>query len=293
LHEQLVSRLKPHRRKQEEAVQREIQQFLKTHPELEKLVPLLLDRGDPHGRSWALAVAQLGKTPALQQALRDFALSQRGPDDQRMTAARAAMRAGLLTSPARLWTEGEWTEIELLDFEVSFEPDSKHPPAVVKLSEQAHDALTVGDGVKAEKLLREALALAPDAPDLLNNLAAAYGLQGRRGESHALIREVHARFPDYWFGTIGATQLLIDEGKLDEAEKLLKPLRQQSKLHFSEFVALAMAMIDLLLARRKYEGAKSWLKMWEDIVPDHFALDRYRERIRRSSSWGGWLPWRR
>src|SRR5205807_4544166 len=120
-----------------------------------------------------------------------------------------------------------------------------------------------------EQLLREALALEPDAPDLHNNLAMAFEAQGRRDESHALIREVHARFPDYWFGKIGAAQLLIQEGKLDEAEAILKALRAAGKLHYSQFAVLAGTMIDLLLARRQFEGARSWLKMWEGLLPDH------------------------
>jgi predicted Zn-dependent protease len=289
LFEKLVYRVKSRRGQKDENVRKEVRGFLQAHPEVECLAPLLLDRGDPGGRTFALGLALQADTPALQAALRDFALGQRGPDEQRLEAARVAQRAGLLTSPVRLWIRGEWAEHHLLDFELTFEPENKHTPQVRKLAQKANDHLTAGNGVEAERLLRQGLAQEPDAPDLHNNLAMALEVQGRRSEAHAMIRQIHTRFPDYWFGKVGVAQLLTKEGKLDEAEAILKPLRAVHQLHASEFAALAMAMIDLLLARNFMDGARSWLRIWEDQLPDHYALDSYRDRIERSSGRRRWL----
>src|SRR5208282_1740376 len=70
----------PARRGRDEALTREARGFLSDHPELVSVVPMLLDRGDPVGRGFALRLALLAETPEMLAALRDFALEQRGPD---------------------------------------------------------------------------------------------------------------------------------------------------------------------------------------------------------------------
>jgi Flp pilus assembly protein TadD len=260
--------------------------FLRKHPHVEKLLPILLDRGDPAGRTWALKLAQLAGTPALHAALRDFALSQRGPDEQRLEASRAAQEADVFPSGlVRMWMGGEWREVLLLSFEITEEPQRKHSPEVEELAYQAHEALFAEEGGRAESFLRRALELEPDKPDLLNNLAAAYMLQGRIDEGEQLIRQIHARFPDYFFGTIGAARLAVNAGQLDEATALLRPLLERKKFHTSEFTALAMAEIQLQLARGEREGARSWLQLWENTVPDHPDLPTWRSRVNSRSIW--------
>jgi hypothetical protein len=96
----------------EAAITQAAQRFLNRYPEVIGLVPLLLDRGDPEAREFALRLAQTSGTPELLAALRDFALSQRGPDTMRREAARAAAEAGLLEGPVRMWLEGEWREVD-------------------------------------------------------------------------------------------------------------------------------------------------------------------------------------
>ncbi|NJM40623.1 MAG: tetratricopeptide repeat protein [Anaerolineae bacterium] len=69
------------------------QRVLRKYPDLQTLVPMLLQRGDPQGRELALMVAQMSKTPAMLNALRDFALGQFGPDAMRMKAGQLAREA--------------------------------------------------------------------------------------------------------------------------------------------------------------------------------------------------------
>src|SRR5207237_7960477 len=110
---------------------------------------------------------------------------------------------GVRGAPITLGVDGGCRELTLTSFEVTGEPSSVRSGEVTDLAAEAHAALQDGDGIKAERLLKQALEREPDAPDLLNNLAAAYGLQDRIEESNALIRQIHARFPDYWFGVLG------------------------------------------------------------------------------------------
>jgi tetratricopeptide (TPR) repeat protein len=242
------------------------------------LVPLLLDRGDPPGRAWALLMATAGDTPALRTALRDFALGQRGTDRQRVEAAEFTEMAGVI----RMWIAGQWRDVEVLAYEIDRTQRTNLPPQVRALHDQAHAALMKGDAATAGRLLRLALALAPDEPSLHNNLLMAIDLQGRHAESMAMMRAMHARFPDYWFSKLSRAQLLVKEGKLDEAEAVLKPMRSTTKLHISEFSGLMIAMIDLLLARGKIAGAQSQFDLWARLEPAHYALGIYKERILQS-----------
>jgi tetratricopeptide (TPR) repeat protein len=258
----------------------DVRRYLKAHPELVGLVPLLLDHGDPGGREFALRLAQMAGTPELLQALRDFALSQRGPDRARMEAAQAASQAGLMPAGSvRLWLEGEWRQIILMGFELHGEPTPSYPSHVEAEVKAARDALNHRDGVTAERVLKQALEKAPDDPSILNNLALAYQVQGRQDEAVALTRQIHERHPDYLFARTTLARLAIQDGELDKAKALLEPILHRRRLHFSEFATLCDAEIDLLLTEGNEESARSWLEMWEQAYPDHPNLKRWQDLL--------------
>ena len=268
------------RRGQDQEVKRTAQHYLSQHPEIVNLLSMLLDRGDPEARSFGLRLALMAETPETLAALKDFALSKRGPDAMRMEAAQAATRAGLLLSgPMRLWVEGEWREIMAVGFDVYSEPESKHSPQVEEWIREATLALHAEDPDKAEQLLQKALVVEPEAPDALNNLAAAYEMQGRRKEAHQMVHQIFARHPDYLFGRIGVAQLALRDGKIEEAEALLKPLVEQRRLHFSEFEALCRAMIELYQAQGDRNAARSWLDLWAATDPDNPDIAALRRRL--------------
>ncbi len=267
-------------------------EFHGTHPELLTLVPILLDRGDPAGREFALRAALSFKTPEMLAALQHFALSQRGPDGMRSEAAQAAAKAGLLPSgPVRLWIQGEWRETLLFGWEITTEPLNayKHSSQVQSLLAEAFEAMHRGHASRAASLHRQALELEPDSPDILNNLGASYQAQGRQSEAEALLRQVHERFPDYLFGRTGMAKLCIQEGRLADAKALLDPLMTRKRFHVTEFAALAAAQIDYWLAQKKKEGARSWIEMWEKVDPNSKLLPIYRRKL-RPLRWLGPLP---
>jgi predicted Zn-dependent protease len=209
----------------------------------------------------------------------------------RMEAAQVVSRAGLVPSgPVRMWVRGQWSEMLLLGFEIHEEAKGGHSRQVERWAIQAMEALHEGEGSRAEQLLKRALEEEPDAPDLQNNLASAYLLQDRYEESEALIREIHQRHPDYFFGRTNMAIQYVTQGKLDQAQALIQPLLSQRRLHRTEFAALCMAQIELLIAEGQQEAAGSWLKMWEGIDPDHPAIPEARRRI-KPGLWerlGGW-----
>ncbi|MBI2951933.1 tetratricopeptide repeat protein [bacterium] len=270
------------RHKRDQAVTQAARRYLRQHPEVAALVPLLLDRSDSHGREFALRVALMAETPEMLTALRDFALSQRGPDDLRHQAARAASEAGLLPAgPTRMWMNGEWQEILLLGFELNDEPVVEHKPKTERWIIDAMEALGQGDGERAERLLKRALEIEPDAPDLLNNLAFAYGLQGRAREAEALVQQVHQRHPDYAFARIGLARKCISKRQLDEARSLLEPLLSRKRFNFKEFSAFCHAQVELFSAEGKHEGVRAWLDLWAGVDPDNPHIADWRRRIDR------------
>jgi tetratricopeptide (TPR) repeat protein len=263
-----------------EEVRQRMAVFLERHPEAERVTPALFDRGDEGARTWALNLALMVRTPFLLEALRDFTLSDRGPDQQRVQASQVLSEAGMLDSPVRMWLQGQWRDVSMMGFEVSGDPVRNHPPQVAELTERGVEALNARDGVAAESILRQALALEPNAPDILNNLGLALIQQGRQDEADQLLHDLHARFPDYLFARVTLARRATLAGRLDEADALLEPLLKTRKLHFAEFAVLAMAEIELQLAHGRPEGADSWLDMWERTMPDHPKLPYWRRLVR-------------
>jgi tetratricopeptide (TPR) repeat protein len=261
-----------------------MQTYARRHPEITHLIPYLLERGDPIGRDFAIKLASVIKTPEMLAALRDFALSQRGSDQMRLQAAQAAAQADLLPNGAavRLWMKGEWQEIMLLGFEIFTEPEGERLPfRAERLVAEAMEEIKYGDPAKGERLIKQAIEMKPDHPTLLNNLAAAYGRQGKDTECRNLIAEIRQQFPDYFFGITNEAMTLARDGKPDEAEALVKPLLGRKRLHITEYAALCGAQIEIALARKNREMAQSWIQMWESADPDNPNLEIMRSRLER------------
>ncbi|HEV3203185.1 MAG TPA: tetratricopeptide repeat protein, partial [Gemmataceae bacterium] len=263
-----------------------IQGFLQLHPELVKITPLLLDRGDPPAREFAVMVATTAQTPELLTALKEFAFSQWGSDELRLRAAQTLSQMELIANElVKMWLQGEWREIRLMGYEVHDLPAYSHPPAVLELAREGMEATRRGHGELAEKLFKQALELKPDAPDLLNNLAMAYLIQGMAGKGESLMLDIHQRFPDYLFARVGVARQYVREGDLEKARGLLEPLHSRKRFHISEFVALCKAEIEWQLAKFGPAGARSWLEMWERTCPDDPELPQWRFRVAKGSIW--------
>jgi tetratricopeptide (TPR) repeat protein len=170
--------------------------------------------------------AELLATLELHEALRVYCLSARGPDCLRMGVANYLYQKGVLESNrVRLWSGGEQRELELIGFDISWEPTpSDRSPQVQHWLGDGIEAVQAGDGKRAERLFKKCLETAGDAPDLLNNLAGAYELQGRHDEGYRLLQEIRERWPDYFFGRISMANLAVAAGNFERAEEMLAPL---------------------------------------------------------------------
>ncbi|BAZ40795.1 hypothetical protein NIES4101_67560 [Calothrix sp. NIES-4101] len=266
----------------EAQISQALQQYFADHPKFINIISALLDRGDRQGREFAFSLALAVKTPEMQAVLREFALSQRGTDDMRHKAAMKLSEAGILPETIRMWLQGKWQEIKLISYEFHEEPTIKHSRQVLKIMAQAISLMKTGDQQKlkhAEVLLKDCLAIEPDSPDLLNNLALCYQYQGQSQEGDELLRENIERFPDYVMSRVVLASGHLKNGELDAAEDLLKPLEQRKRFHFQEFAAFCDTLIELLLAKKQREGAKAWLRMWEGVDPENPAVLKWKAKF--------------
>ncbi len=263
-------------RDDDQAVTDVVRRYIDQHPELNVLVPILFNRGDPGGRELAMQLATLAKTPEMLAALRDFTLSRCGPDQMRMLAAQIAREEGLFPEgPVRLWLQGKWTEIIQTLNEIHHEPLFNHSPQVSKLLVKGIEYMRKEDGVNSERLFKQALELEPDSPDILNNLAISYGLQGLNDKGERIIRQIHQQHPDYIFGIVNMAGIHVYRREFDKAADLLNPLLSRERLHHDELIAVIEANINLYLAKGEPKSAQTWIDMWEQLDPDDPRLQKW------------------
>ncbi|MFO8037892.1 MAG: tetratricopeptide repeat protein [Sodalinema sp.] len=258
-------------------------QLFQRHSEFSTKLPRIMERGGPRGQEFGLIMAEQLQTPEILAIIKDFALGQNGSDSMRNRAASIATQAGLIPKDrVTLWIQGEWRDVMVASYEVSPEPAIDHPKPVKKLLNQAVRNLRQGDeaaAIEAERLLKQALKLETNAPDIYNNLAMAYILQGRQAEADTLMDESFERFPDYLFARCAKARRYLDEGDLDAAEALLTPVLSRDRFHTSEFNAFADIYISLLVEQDKLDKARGWLQMWDGIGSDHPRLPHWKKRL--------------
>ena len=262
------------------ALKREYTRLLEKSPYLVAVLPILLERGDPNGRKFAVMTAIQAELPLL----RDFVLSANGTDQDRMEAAQHAVEFGLVPrgKPVPMFVEDRQTDLLIMAYEISGEAEPPRMPRQAHaLLVQGYDAMNEGRYADAERVLRQTLEIAPDNPTLLNNLAAALFAQRKHDEGNALIRRMAELHPDYHFARCGMARLCVEEDRLDEAQAWLEPIMSQERFHFSEFSALCIAQIELSLAEGKPEGARSWMQFWEQIDPDNPNLATFQRLVKR------------
>lgn len=274
--------------KDEKSFQPSVCRFLDNHPELLQMVPLLLERGDAIAKDYVINLADTSAHPELLALLKEYAFGQRGPDHLRLQAAQVLSKHNAApTGNVKMWLKGQWKEILLLGFEITSEPLLDETPLnrkALDLMEKAIHALRHEDGAAAEQHLRKALAIQPEHPSLLNNLALALSMQDKDEEAEAIIQHVINDFPDYFFGQMTLARKSIHAGDLNKARSILNHwMGAKKKYHITEFSMLCKTQIDLFLAEENIAGARSWMEMWESAEPEGDPdYERYRTHLELS-----------
>jgi hypothetical protein len=261
------------------AFREKVNQFLDAHPELIYFVPQAIKAGDSHSRKFALELAEMSAHPQILSDLKKFMLGQDGPDGLRVKASQVLTKHGLCKSGemVEVWLKGVRTPLLMMGWEISYDPPERSnlKPAAQRLMEQALHALRAEDGATAETHLRKTLAIQGDDPSLLNNLALALGMQGKREESDAIADDIPVRFPDYFFGQVIVVRRAIQADQMEKARSMLDRMMQKTELHVTEFSALCACQIDFQIQDDKPEGALSWFEIWKQGYPDDPNLEKY------------------
>lgn len=257
------------------------QSYFQQPPEIEKIIPILLDRGSPDAREFAMMSISMLPTPNLLEMLREFVFSDRGSDRMRLKGSQILMACQILKhgQSVRLWIQGKWQDIVLQGLTIDYEPRISHEPHIQELLEKAILAMKNKQGVKAEQLLKKALKSKPGARDILYNLAGSYQLQDRGEEAEKLIQEIHQKHPDYLMGRLGLANLELLKNRIDEAKEILKPILEVQEFHIFEYVTYCKIKINIALKEKDLTLAKSVLSMWHEVDNDNPEIDSYQKQI--------------
>lgn len=267
----------------DEEFREKIMVFFDENPIFIHFVRSALVRGDLNTKEVALEFTEMSGHPKMLESLEDLAFGKESTDDARIRASQILSKYGFFkeSGKAKLWLKGEWKELAMLNYEISYESDDDNffSDKVLTLLELGIEALHDGDGVEAEGHLRKALKKNPDSPTILNNLAGALFMQDREDEAEELLSRIANEFPDYFFGQVTAARKAMNAGDLDGAKKYIDRLIAKPKLHVTEFGALCALQIDFLIEDDKPEGAFTWYEMWEQGYPEDPQLGDYEEKI--------------
>ncbi|MFO1001539.1 MAG: tetratricopeptide repeat protein [Planctomycetaceae bacterium] len=241
-------------------------------PFLKTLVPAMLDRGDEATREFAIALAKADASPEMMEALKDFALGQRGPDSMRLSLLSFLREHNVIDStPSKVWRAGRWTEIVTTAFRIHWEPTPHPDKELNNLLRNCYHALMREDKRKALELARKCVERDPNFPACQHNLATALSMQGdreSRQQAQGILDELFDRFPDYVFARVTKVQDAIDGGELERAAQLLEPLTRKEDWHGSEAMSYAAVTALLATAKKDWPGAEHMLGMMRQISPE-------------------------
>jgi tetratricopeptide (TPR) repeat protein len=232
---------------------------------------------------FGLIVLRYVATPAAHAALRRFAGSQAGSDEQRTTALLHLQASGGAQPGEvfRVWRKGEWHELLLRSFTIGSRDDRTHHKAqVAKLMEQGQSAMHAGQSAEAAALFRQALAVEPRAYQALNNLAAALDSAGDTEGSRSALEQALAINPLYVFARVNLALKLVDQD-LAAADAYLAPLETVTSFTPEEFVLYQYGLARVAMARAEYDAARSLLDMALSVVPDYAPATQLLERLDR------------
>lgn len=135
----------------------------------------------------------------------------------------------------------------------------------------------------------------PDVPAFHNWLMAAYGMAGRLDDAKRTAALNYERNPSYLFARINHAQMLMEQGKLEEAVKVaanfsppaIYPHRKM--FHITEISAIGALAVEYYIKIREFAAAEVWIDTLESIVIDPGQLILLQMKLANAKSPGGLL----
>jgi len=237
-------------------------------------------------------------TPEAYAALRRFALSKAGDDEDRLEALTALAEAGEIGpgESAHAWLDGEWREIELQMVE-AVDQEKRLPdysPQVVDLLNRGTRASSRGSTEQAEELFERILELDPNVKEAYNNLGAIYAQRGEHEKAKEVFQQAIAIDTLYVFPRCNLAAYLINDEEIEKAEEMLAPLSEAPVLFPQEAAFYNFSRGRLLAYQREYDDARRAVKTALKIDPDYELAQGLLEWIDELEEWDETaVQWRR
>jgi tetratricopeptide (TPR) repeat protein len=225
-------------------------------------------------------------TPAAHTTLRRFGLSQVGDDELRMEALYGLMEAGEIAQneTLRVWSQGEWQEVQLRQYEISDEPRSEYAPKVALLMNKGLKAFQQDDYEAAENLFRQALDLDPQAKEACNNLGTIYTRWGEHTRAREVFQAALDIDPLYVLPRCNLAAYLLDEDDAEGAIAMLAPLANVTRFHPQEMAFYSYTQARVSIHQEDYEAARNALQAALEVWPGYEVAKELLERLEMIST---------
>jgi tetratricopeptide (TPR) repeat protein len=262
---------------------RQMSRFVARFPQVVLMAEKMIwEDGLPEGGVPILAAVA---TPAAHAALRRFGLSQAGEDKTRLQALFRLAQAGEISpdETLRVWSGGEWQEVQLRSYEITDEREADYSPQVADLLNEGQEAFQQDNVEKAERLFRRALKLQSRAKEACNNLGTIYAHRGEHERAKEMFQAALQIDPMYVFPRCNLASYCLDEDDVTGAEELLAPLADATRLHPQEMAFYSYTQARILLHREEYDGAQRALELALEVYPGHELVEDLLNQVRASA----------
>jgi len=259
--------------------------FIEKYPQLMPLVPVILERGDPAGRTVILAFAQIAETAETIEMLKNFAHSPHGPDKLRFEALRFLQERRIIKAGEKInfWSRDEQTEIIAMGWRIDDTPYEKLPATAQEPARLGLEAMHENNMDRAREFFKKALAIAPNSASLQFNLATVEAYRGNVAGAMTAVRKIAEQHPKYSFAHCKLALHALANGHFEEARAHLQTVTALEHFHAEEFINFCQTQILFcLIGDHNFEAAKQWLGMWEQYAGDHPKLEIFRPLLKDS-----------
>lgn len=271
--------------KNEHAAKKVLLDFQQRHPEINSLIPILLERGDPRGREFALTMAKMSKTPEMLEVLKNYALSPNGPTHLRMETINFLKDEDVLEKDkaVEFWADGEKREVLTMNFQIDDVPYQETNRKADKDYRLGIQALKSNNFEQAETHFQNAIVIDPKSASLRFNFAVAKIHQGDFVEGKKILWSLVDQHPKYAFARTILATIAIANGRKNEAQELLKSLNMFEHFHYDEFASYCKTQVlFFLVSEPNTKEVKRWLDMWEQVTPDDPQLSTLKSTAAKS-----------
>ncbi len=237
-------------------------QFFNKYPYIINVFQIVLERGDIKSKEFVIRIIKRLNNPKASEILKEFALGKIGSDSIRHQAAMVLKELKFIPNKVQLWMKGEQSEFNLKGFfitgEVLINKNYPMKPKVGDLIANGFEARQKGNLELADQYFKKAQKIQPDHPVLLNNLLVTRQAKGEKFDIEKEVRDMHTRFPDYFFGAVNLALFVVSKGNVEEAKRIVERFEDKETWHISEFNLYSKLQIEICLAEKLFDGAKSW-----------------------------------